>query len=87
MVKQVTIISKYQTDEYLSNLRFANDILLLTNSADQLQKMIDELNAESKAVGLKMNQLKNKVMFNQYSNQQNITLDAAKLEPVNKFFT
>ena len=25
-------------------------------------------------------------MFNQYSNQQNITLDAAKLEPVNNFF-
>ena len=48
--------------------------------------MINELNAESKAVGLKMNQLKTKVMFNQNSNQQNITLDTAKLEPVNKFF-
>ena len=48
--------------------------------------MINELNAESKAVGLNMNQLKTKVMFNQYSNQQNITLDAAKLEPANKFF-
>ena len=33
-----------------------------------------------------MNQLKTKIMFNQYSNQQNITFDAAKLEPEIKFF-
>ena len=33
-----------------------------------------------------MNQLKTKVIFNQHSNQQSITLDAAKLEPVNKSF-
>ena len=62
--------------EYLSNLRFADDILLLTNSADQLQNMINELKRESEVVGQKKNQLKTKVMFTHYSNQQNITSDA-----------
>ena len=47
-------------------------ILLLTNSVDQLQKMINDLNTESKAVGLKnvkINLLKTKVILNQYSPQ------------------
>ena len=72
--------------EHLSNLRFADDILQLTNSADQLQNMINELKTESEVVGQKMNQLKTKVMFTQYSNQQNITSDAAKFKSMNKFF-
>ena len=62
--------------EYLSNLRFADDILLLANSADQLQNMINKLKTESEVVGQKKNQLKTKVMFTHYSNQQNITSDA-----------
>ena len=35
----------------------------MTNLADQLQKMINELNVESKAVGLKINQLKAKLSY------------------------
>ncbi|MCJ3464053.1 hypothetical protein LNY58_26555, partial [Klebsiella pneumoniae] len=33
--------------EYLSNLRFADDIALLSNSGDELQSMITDLNRQS----------------------------------------
>lgn len=42
--------------EYLSHLRFADDILLLSESAEHLQKML-ELQSESVAVGLKITEL------------------------------
>uniref|UniRef100_A0A6G5AC50 Putative endonuclease-reverse transcriptase n=1 Tax=Rhipicephalus microplus TaxID=6941 RepID=A0A6G5AC50_RHIMP len=50
--------------EYLSNLRFADDIALLSNSGDELQLMITELDKESRKVGLKINLQKTKVMYN-----------------------
>jgi len=40
--------------EYLSHLRFANDIVLVANNLQDLQQMLNELNNESKRVGLKM---------------------------------
>jgi len=47
--------------------------------------MINELNDKSKAIGLEMNKLKTKVMFNQYcKSNQNIKLDVIALEAVSK---
>ena len=48
--------------EFLSNLRFADDIFLCTETPQELQHMLQELSAESGRMGLKMNIAKTKVM-------------------------
>ena len=47
--------------EFLSNLRFADDIFLCTETPQELQQMLQELSDESR-MGLKMNIAKTKVM-------------------------
>ena len=48
--------------EFLSNLRFADDIFLCTETLQELQQMLQELSDESRRMGLKMNIAKTKVM-------------------------
>ena len=50
-------------DEYLSHLRFADDILICANTPHELQQMLQELADESDNQGLKMNKSKTKVMI------------------------
>ena len=50
--------------EYLSHLRFADDIILIAADLDQAQIMLEQLNEESSKVGLKMNLSKTKIMTN-----------------------
>ena len=40
--------------EFLSNLRFADDIFLCTETPQELQKMLQELSDESRRMGLKI---------------------------------
>ena len=53
--------------EYLSHLRFADDIIIVAPTKEELQEMLTELNEASKSVGLHMNFRKTKVMSNKYS--------------------
>ncbi|KAK8765934.1 hypothetical protein V5799_007282 [Amblyomma americanum] len=46
--------------EYLNNLRFADDIALLSHSGGELQIMINELDRQSRSMGLKINMQKTK---------------------------
>lgn len=48
----------------LSNLRFADDIVLFAKSATELQEMLAELNTKSAIAGLQMNPTKTKAMTN-----------------------
>ena len=48
--------------EFLSTLRFADDIFLCTETPQELQQMLQELSDESRRMGLKMNITKTKVM-------------------------
>ena len=48
--------------EFRSNLRFADDIFLCTETPQELQQMLQELSDESRRMGLKMNIAKTKVM-------------------------
>ena len=48
--------------EFLSNLRFADDIFLCTETPQELQQMLQELSDESRQMDLKMNITKTKVM-------------------------
>ena len=46
--------------EFFSNLRFADDIFLCTETPQELQQMLQELSDESRRMGLKMNIAKDK---------------------------
>ena len=50
--------------ERLSNLRFADDIVLTSEDPEEMKEMLEQIRTESLKVGLKMNIKKTKVMFN-----------------------
>lgn len=70
--------------KYLSHLRFADDLVLLSESSSQLQVMIQSLNAASKKVGLEMNLTKTMLMTN--SVEKTISVDREILKYKNKYF-
>lgn len=49
--------------ERLTNLRYADDIVLISQSREELEEMITDLNRESQKVGLTMNLDKTKTMY------------------------
>ena len=51
--------------EHLSHLIFADDIVLVAKSPDELESMLTDINLASKPVGLIMNLSKTKVMLNE----------------------
>ena len=53
--------------EYLSHLRFADDIIIFASTKEELQQMLTELNEASKSVGLHMNFRKTKIMRNEHT--------------------
>jgi len=67
-----TIFKKFDWSEmginingkFLNNLRFADDIVLIATSMEQIETMLLQLNDESRKIGLKMNMSKTKVMTN-----------------------
>ncbi|XP_063635113.1 uncharacterized protein LOC134805838 [Cydia splendana] len=50
--------------EYITHLRFADDIVVMAKSMEELSMMLDDLNRVSQRVGLKMNMDKTKLMSN-----------------------
>ena len=48
--------------EFISNLRFADDIFICTETPQELQHMIQELSDESRRMGLTLNIANTKVM-------------------------
>ena len=65
--------------EFLSNLRFADDIFLCTETPQELQHMQQELSDDSRRTGLKMNIAKKKVMVvdNSSINVNNVLIENA----------
>ncbi|CAH2091627.1 unnamed protein product [Euphydryas editha] len=51
-------------NRYISHLRFADDIVLLSENTTELQSMINDLHAASLQVGLEMNRSKTNIMTN-----------------------
>lgn len=47
---------------YLNHLRFADDIVLISNNLEELREMLTELKTASEEIGLKMNMGKTKIM-------------------------
>ena len=56
-----------QDHNCLTNLRFADDVLLFATSKEQLQKMIYEFKESTEKVGLRIHPGKTKVLINQSS--------------------
>ena len=71
--------------EYLNNLRFADDIVIVCETAEELQQMIEELHMACIGIGLKMNMKKTKVMFNNHAVKKEIKVVNDSLETVNEY--
>ena len=68
--------------EYLSRLRFADDILICANTPHELQRMLQELADESDNQGLNMNKSKTKVMM---ENDTPIYVNNTQIENVESY--
>ena len=72
--------------QLVSNLRFADDIDLITESVDQLQDLTDRVNDSSKKFGLEVNVQKTKTMtIGKNKEQLTIKLGHNVLEHVHEF--
>ena len=70
----------------INNLRFADDIDILENSAVELEKTVQELSTEGKRYGLLLNIDKTKTMvLGQQQVERRISVDGLSLENVEKF--
>jgi ribonuclease HII len=70
--------------EYLNHLRFADDIVIISESKEQLQVMLQELATESKKRGLKLNKGKTKTMTNT-NEELNAIVQNTTLEQVSEY--
>lgn len=68
--------------KYLSHLRYADDVVLISSSAAELQMMVDDLNRVTKRIGLQMNLQKTKVLSHE---NISITVDGVSLEKVDEY--
>ena len=66
--------------ELLTHRRFANDIVLITETTNQSQAMLTELNNRSSAVSLKMNHMKTKFKRSENFPQGRIVVERDKIE-------
>lgn len=66
----------------LNHLRFADDIVLISNNATELQEMLNELNLAAINIGLNMNYSKTKIMS---SEDINIYIQDNNIECVNEY--
>jgi hypothetical protein len=68
--------------KYLSHLRFADDIVVISSDPEELAEMLQELHEQSKKVGLKMNLTKTKVMS---PDSLTFRIDQTNLETVQEY--
>ena len=72
----------------INNLRYAGDTVLLAESKEQLQSILDQINTAGKEFGMKMNAKKTNVILigkNQIKPKVNIIIDETPSEHVGKF--
>ena len=73
----------------LSNLRFADDIILFGESEEKLKDMLEDLNNEGKRDGMKkLNKKKTKIMCNEVARSRlrtGVMIDGEQLEEVTEY--
>ena len=71
-------------DEHLKDLRFADDVALLTTDSEKMEKHLQLLNEESRKIGLKIHKGKTKFMTN-YVNKRAIKMEGEEIEEVDDY--
>lgn len=71
--------------EYITHLRFADDIVVMAESLKDLSTMLDGLNRVSQQVGLKMNMDKTKIMSNVHVPPTPVLVGSSMLEVVDEY--
>lgn len=71
--------------ENLNHLRFADDIVLISNNGEEVEEMLNELNQESNKLGMKINMKKTKVMYNEYATIKPVHIGTQEVEQVNDY--
>ena len=71
--------------EHLSHLIFADDIVLVAKSPEELESMLTAIHLASKPVGLSMNLSKTKVMLNESSTTSTVAVDMNTIEKVDRY--
>ena len=66
----------------LNHLRFADDIVLIGNSCEEAEVMLNEVNTESNKLGMKINMKKTKEMYNEYVNRKPVHIETEEVEKV-----
>ena len=69
----------------LDDLDFADDIVLLSSTKQQIQDKTTRLEEEARRVGLKINEEKTKTMRINARNQENIIINGQDIEDVDEF--
>ena len=72
----------------LSNLRFADDIILFAESEEKLKDMLEDLNNEGERDGVKLNKTKPKIMCSEVARRRlrtGVMIDAEQLEEVTEY--
>ncbi|KAE9419848.1 hypothetical protein Angca_004248, partial [Angiostrongylus cantonensis] len=63
--------------KFLSNLRFADDIVIFSKSTSEAEMMINELNEAGEKIGLRINRKKTQFMKNSWCEGEKIELDGS----------
>ncbi|VDM64655.1 unnamed protein product [Angiostrongylus costaricensis] len=63
--------------KFLSNLRFADDIVIFSRSTSEAEVMNNELNEAGKKTGLRINRKKTQFMINPWCEGEKIELDGS----------
>ncbi|MEE4247402.1 MAG: reverse transcriptase domain-containing protein [Kangiellaceae bacterium] len=74
--------------EKLSNLRFADDVILFAESEEGLEELLNSLNIEGKKDGMRINKKKTKTMCNEAAKRKQmrgISVDGEQLEQVDQY--
>ncbi|KAK6754360.1 hypothetical protein RB195_013390 [Necator americanus] len=64
---------------FLSNLRFADDIVLFSSSTNEAEMMLNELNEAGKKTGLRINRKKAQFMKNAYCEDGGVQLEGSQI--------
>ena len=83
--KQKCIRLSDKTEDCLTNLRFADDVLLFSTSLEKLREMLCEFKNSTETVGLGIHPDKTKILSNQDKvKAKEITVDNIKIEVLAK---
>ena len=69
---------------YLSELRFADDIALITTTVRNMEEQLNMINDESKKIGLKIHRGKTKYMTN-FNTNKKIIVENTEIEKVEEY--